>query len=262
MTKLSLPRFAVALVLAAIALGGCASQPVKQKDPRDPWERMNRAVWNFDIGFTRKVALPVGHTYIHVVPSFIRTGIGNVFDNADYGIVFVNDFLQGKVRRGFGDFGRFLMNSTVGIGGLFDPAARVGLPKNSNDFGQTLGTWGVHPGPYLVLPFLGPSDLRDAIGKVPDGYMQPQSYINSLWIYLGVSAVYVIDLDARTLIPAYDLLESQHPFDEYGFARNVYLQRREFAIHGGSAKSQEEQEEELEKSLQDDSGPDSSPPPK
>ena len=260
MTKLLARRAALALVLGSMAVAGCASQPIKHKDARDPWERMNRAIWGFDMGFARKVALPVGHGYVRVVPRIVRTGIHNVFNNADYPIVFVNDFLQGKVRSGFGDLGRFLMNSTVGIGGLFDPAARVGLPLNSNDFGETLGIWGARPGPYLVLPFLGPSDIRDAAGKVPDGYMTPQNYISNLWIYLGVYAVYALDLDANTLIPAYNLLQSQHPFDEYAFARNAYLQQREYAIHGGSANSEEQQEEELEKSLQD-SGPSSPPQP-
>ena len=255
------PPAALVLVLASIALAGCASAPVKQKDPRDPWERMNRAIWGFDMGFAQDVALPVGHTYIRVVPQIVRTGIHNLFTNADYPVVFVNDFLQGKFRSGLGDVGRFVMNSTVGIGGLFDPAARVGLPRASNDFGRTLGTWGAGPGPYLVLPFLGPSDVRDTAGKVPDGYMEPQNYISDLWIYLGVYAVDVIDIDVNTLSPAYDLLKSQHPFDEYAFARNAYLQQREFAIQGNSAKSQEQQEEELEKSLED-TGPSSSPPPK
>jgi phospholipid-binding lipoprotein MlaA len=271
MMKLPVRRAAAVLVLASIALAGCASQPIKHKDPRDPWERMNRSIWAFDMGFARKVALPVGHTYIRVTPRVIRTGIRNLFSNADYGTVFVNDFLQGRMRIGLGDLGRFLMNSTVGIGGLFDPATRVGLPKNSNDFGRTLGTWGAGPGPYLVLPFLGPSDIRDTAGKVPDGYLNPQNYINDLWIYLGVYAVYALDLDAGTLIPAYDLLQSQHPFDEYSFARDAYLQQRAYAIHGGSVKLQEQQEEELEKSLQDSapqgsapqgSAPQGSPPPK
>lgn len=259
MMKLPLRRAAAVLVLAAITVAGCASQPIRHKDPRDPWERMNRAIWGFDMGFTRKIALPVGHTYIRVTPWFIRTGIANIFSNAHYPIVFLNDFLQGKFRSGFGDFGRFLMNSTVGIGGIFDPAVQAGLPKSSNDFGRTLGTWGAGPGPYLVLPFLGPSDIRDTAGKVPDGYLSPENYISDIWIYLGVYAVYLLDLDEHTLIPAYNLLESQHPFDEYAFARNAYLQQREFVIHGESVKSQEQQEEELEKSLED-SGPDSSSP--
>ncbi len=258
MMMLPRARAAALLALASIALAGCASPPIKHIDPRDPWERMNRAIWGFDMGFAQKVAVPVGHTYVRLVPGVVRTGLGNVFDNAGYPVVFVNDFLQGKLRGGLGDFGRFLMNSTVGIGGLFDPAARVGLPKNSNDFGRTLGTWGAGPGPYLVLPFLGPSDIRDTAGRVPDGYMQPENYINDLWIYLGVYAVYALDLDARTLLPAYQLLKSQHPFDEYAFARNAYLQQRQFAIHGQSGNSEQQQEEELEKSLED---PPSSPPP-
>jgi phospholipid-binding lipoprotein MlaA len=258
MTQPCAPRLASALILGSIALAGCASQPVRHKDPRDPWESMNRAIWGFDLTLVHKVALPVDKAYTAVTPRVVRTGVKNVFANADYGVVFVNDFLQGKFRTGLGDVGRFLVNSTMGIGGLFDPASGMGLAKNSNDFGRTLGTWGVHTGPYLVLPFLGPSDIRDTVGKVPDGYMFPANYINDLWIYLGVYAVYAIDLNDRTLVPAYNLLESQHPFDEYAFARNAYLQQREFAIHGGSEKSEEQQEEELQKSLDD--SPDSPPP--
>lgn len=251
MTRLSAGRTALGLLWAATLLAGCASQPIRHKDPRDPWERMNRSIWGFDMTFVHKVALPVGHAYTRVTPHFAQVGIGNFFDNAQYPVVIVNDFLQAKLKTGLSDTGRFLMNSTVGIGGLFDPAVTVGLQKNNNDFGRTLGTWGVSPGPYLVLPFLGMSDVRDLIGRVPDGYLSPQNYIENVWVYVGVYAVYVLDLDARTLIPLYDELESQHPFDEYAFARNAYLQHREYQIHGGSQKSQEQQEEDLEKSLED-----------
>ncbi|MGH8259509.1 MAG: MlaA family lipoprotein, partial [Steroidobacteraceae bacterium] len=114
-----------------------------------------------------------------------------------------------------------------------------------------LGTWGAGPGPYLVLPFLGMSDVRDAAGRVPDEFLSPTYYIDTTWVWLGLDGVYLLDLDSRTLIPAYDLLQSQHPFDEYAFARNAYLQRRAFLIHGQSAKSDEQRELELEQSLQD-----------
>lgn len=254
MTRLSAGRAALAILWTAILLAGCASQPVRHKDPGDPLERMNRTIWGFDLAFVRKVALPVGHAYTHVTPHFAQVGIGNFFDNAQYPIVIVNDLLQAKFKAGLSDTGRFLMNSTVGIGGFLDPAVTVGLEKNDNDFGRTLGTWGVPPGPYLVLPFLGMSDIRDLIGRVPDGYLSPQNYINDIWIYIGVYAVYVLDLDARTVIPQYNLLESQHPFDSYSFARNAYLQHREFLIRGQSEKSQEQQEQELEKSLEDSGG--------
>src|SRR5690348_5843039 len=115
----SLARRAVLALLAAGLLAGCATQPIAHKDPRDPWERVNRSIWNFDIGFARKVALPVGHTYQRVTPRVVQDGIGNLFDNALYPIVFVNDLLQGKLKPFMSDTGRFLMNSTVGIGGLF-----------------------------------------------------------------------------------------------------------------------------------------------
>lgn len=252
-------RGATLAALALPLLGGCATQPVAHKDPRDPWEGVNRKMFAFDMTLARKVVIPAGRAYQRVTPKVVQTGIGNFYDNLLYPIVFMNDLFQGKFMPFLRDTGRFLMNSTVGIGGVFDPASRTGtLPKNDNDFGITLGTWGAGPGPYLVLPFAGPSTVRDAGGRVPDFFMSPTYYINTLWVWLSLDAIYLIDLDSRTLIPAYDLLESQHPFDEYGFARNAYLQQREFRIHGESAKSQEQQELELEKELQD-SGPDSGP---
>lgn len=248
-------RGAALIGFACALLCGCATQPVAHKDPRDPWEATNRKIFAFDMKLARKVAIPVGHAYQRVVPQVVRAGVGNFYDNMVYPITFVNDLLQGKFKPFLTDTGRFLMNSTVGLGGLFDPASRTGvLPKNDNDFGVTLGTWGAGPGPYLVLPFVGPSDVRDTAGRVPDWFMSPTWYIDTLWVWLSLDAGYTIDLDSRTLIPAYDLLESQHPFDEYAFARNAYLQQREFKIHGQSAKSQEQQELELEKSLEDDSG--------
>jgi len=139
----------------------------------------------------------------------------------------------------------------VGVGGLFDPASSAGLEKHDNDFGRTLGTWGVHPGPYLVLPFLGPSDVRDTLGKVPDGFLSPINYINDNTAHYSVYGLSLLDADARTLLPAYELLESQNPYDLYAFARNAFLQHREYLIHGTSEKSEEEQEEELEKSLEE-----------
>lgn len=256
----SLGRAALVLLCTALFVSGCATVPPSRRDPRDPWQSMNRAVWKFDIGLVHKVAIPVDHAYKRATPHFARVGLGNIFDNAEYPIVFVNDLLQAKFKTGLEDIGRFLMNSTVGLGGLFDPATQAGLAKNDNDFGRTLGTWGIPPGPYLVVPFLGTSDVRDLLGRVPDGYLSPPSYINSIWIYLGVESAYVIDTNHRTVVPTYRLLQSQHPFDPYAFARNAYLQRRHYLIHGQSIASEELQEEQLEKSIEDSgTGPPSAP---
>jgi len=256
------------VALACALLCGCATtRPVTHKDPRDPWEHFNRKMFAFDLAFADKVAIPFGRAYQQVTPQVVQTGIGNFYDNLLYPVVFVNDLLQGKFKPFLQDTGRFVMNSTVGLGGILDPASHTGvLPKNDTDFGITLGVWGAGPGPYLVLPFAGLSTVRDAAGRVPDFFLSPTYYINTLWVWLSLDAVYLIDLDSRTLIPAYELLKSQHPFDEYAFARNAYLQQREFRIHGQSGKAEEQQELDLEKSLED-SGPDdnntgpTSPPP-
>jgi phospholipid-binding lipoprotein MlaA len=253
-------RGAALLVLAAGLLAGCATHPAVNRDPRDPWEPFNRKIWAFDLAFVRTIAVPVDTGYRGVTPRFVRTGIGNFMDNIVSPRIIVNDLLQGKFKPFLTDTGRFVMNSTIGLGGLLDPASHTGaLPKNDNDFGITLGTWGAGPGPYLVLPFIGMSDVRDISGRVPDYFLSPTFYVNNTWVWVPIDVVYLFDVNSRTLIPNYELLKSQNPFDEYAFARNAYLSQREYRIHGQSAKSEEQQELELEKSLEDS---DSSPAPK
>ena len=244
---------ALALCLTSSVLFGCASQPVAHKDPRDPWERMNRGTYAFNDAILRNAGLPFARGYNRVVPKFIRTGVSNFMSNATYPQVFVNDFLQGKVKTGLSDTGRFVFNSTVGIGGLLDPASSAGLARNQNDFGRTLGTWGVHPGPYFVIPILGPSDVRDGLGKIPDTYLSPFTYAHNQYVTYGNWILYGIDELADTVLPAYDLLDAQHPYDPYAFMRNAWLQTREYQIHGTSSKSEEDLEKELEESAPNDS---------
>jgi phospholipid-binding lipoprotein MlaA len=236
------------LTLAA----GCATAPAgARKDPRDPLERINRTTWKFDDALAHDVAIPVGHAYTKVTPTFVRRGIANVFENAHTPVVMVNDLLQARFLALGQETARLLLNSTVGIGGLLDPASAAGLPKDENDFGRTLGTWGVHSGPYLVLPLFGPSDIRDGVGKIPDAFLNPQNYISgTAWIW-GIYGVTLLNISTETIIPTYQLLDQQNAFDRYAFARNAYLQQREFLIHGDSGGVDKE-ELELQKSLQDD----------
>ncbi|HXA93269.1 MAG TPA: VacJ family lipoprotein [Steroidobacteraceae bacterium] len=258
MTQCSPAALARGLILVCAWLAGCASQPITHKDPRDPFERVNRATFKFNDAVVQKIAKPVGHTYNRVVPKFMRIGLSNFIDNTQTPEIIINDLLQAKFKAGLTDIGRFLLNSTVGVGGLLDPATAAGMPKDDNDFGRTLGTWGIHPGPFLMLPLLGPSDIRDVVGKVPDGYLWPVNYIKNRPVYYGFYALYILDTNVRTVLPSYQLLESQNAYDPYALMRNVYLQRRDFLIHGQSSKAEENQEQELEKSLEE-SGPDETP---
>jgi len=243
---------AAAAALTCVFVCGCAAQPVRAKDPRDPWERVNRATWSFDYGFYTKIAVPVSRYYVRKVPAPIRRGVSNFVSNFQYPIVIVNDLLQAKFKQTASDTGRLLLNSTVGLGGVLDPGTAAGLIRHDNDLGLTFGVWGISPGPYFVLPFLGPSDVRDTVGRVADSfYIAPQYYL-TLPYALGFDALYVIDLGANTVLPQMDLLEEQNVFDKYAFVRNVYLQQRSYLIHGSQPKSEEQQEEELEKSLQDE----------
>jgi phospholipid-binding lipoprotein MlaA len=247
------------LAAACLTVFGCASLPPNSKrDPRDPWERMNRTTFKVNTALDHAIARPVARGYQKVVPSPVRTSVSNFMDNLFYPVTMANDLLQGKFK-GFGqDTSRFLLNTTVGLGGLFDPATKVGLQKNEEDLGQTFGVWGIKPGPYFVIPILGPSDVRDGIGKVGDGFMSPLSYVKNNYIRYGVYGVYIVDVRYR-LLPQDHLLDES--YDPYSFLRNAYLQRRQYQVTDGKLseedrKKQEQQNLDEEKRILEESGGD------
>src|SRR5580698_100333 len=194
--------YAAALLggLCALNLCGCVTLPPNTpRSPQDPWESWNRGVYKVNVKLDHAIARPVARAYVKVVPHPIRTGVSNFFANLNTTTVMINDALQGKFLHAANDLGRFVLNSTVGIGGLLDPATPAGLARNDEDFGQTLGHWGVHPGPFVELPFLGPSDVRDAPAKVVDAYTNPRQYIHNNWVKYGLWGVDLIDRRAALL---------------------------------------------------------------
>jgi phospholipid-binding lipoprotein MlaA len=227
------------LSLVALALAACAAVPPSERNPRDPWQRMNRGIYKFNDAFDRGIAQPVARTYVRVLPQTVRTGVTNFFNNVTYPDVIVNALLQGQLKLFARDTGRFVVNTTVGIGGLFDPASHIGLTYEDRDFGQTFGKWGIPSGPFLVLPFLGPSDIRDGIGRVPDSYAGPWPYIqNPYWDY-GTLLLHEVDVRAN-LLPLTDV--ARKSYDPYAFERNAYLQHRDFMVKGPNAQNNAEQE--------------------
>jgi phospholipid-binding lipoprotein MlaA len=248
----------LSLVLCLLLLGGCAALPPGKRDPRDPWERMNRTTYRFNDKFDKAIARPVARAYRRT-PGFVQIGVHNFFTNLDYPIVILNDLLQGQFKSFVADSARLVFNTTVGIGGLFDPASRAGLERNERDLGQTLGKWGAKTGPYVVLPFLGPSDVRDAFGRLGDGFGTPRQYIrNPYWNY-GLYLLEAVDLRAK-LLDTTQMLDSA--YDPYAFLRNAYLQNREFKVNGEQSKNEEEQEEKLlEDAGEEQAAPSANPPP-
>ena len=215
----------------ALSLSACVTLPPNsQRVPQDPWESWNRGVYKVNDKLDRAVAKPVAKTYVRVVPAAIRTGVSNFFANLDTPTVMVNDALQGKFLAAANDLGRFVLNSTVGLGGLLDPATPAGLARNDEDFGQTLGHWGVHPGPFVELPLLGPSDLRDAPAKLVDSYTNPRQYVRNSYVKYGLYLTYLVDKRA-TLLPLDETLN--RVFDPYAFVRDAYLQRRAYLVSDG-----------------------------
>ena len=217
------------LGLAAVlltGLGGCVTLPPNApRSPQDPYESWNRGVYKVNDAVDRAVVKPVARGYQKVVPRPVRVGIGNFFANLETPTVMINDALQGKLRDSATDLGRFLINTTVGVGGLLDPATRIGLDKNDADFGQTLGVWGLHPGPFLELPLFGPSDVRDLPGKVVDTYTNPRQYISNSTVKYGLTGLSLISTRAG-LLPYDETLKNV--YDPYVFIRDAYLQHRAF----------------------------------
>jgi phospholipid-binding lipoprotein MlaA len=230
MPNVGFARVALAVIFTT-ALSACVTLPPNsQRSPQDPWESWNRGVYKFNDVVDRAVAKPVAKTYVKVVPEPIRIGVTNFFANLETPTVMVNDALQGKFLAAANDLGRFVLNSTVGLAGILDPASSAGLARNNEDFGQTLGKWGVHPGPFLELPILGPSDLRDGAGRAVDSYTNPRQYIKNTWVKYGL---YLPDLMDRraALLPLDETLK--HVYDPYAFIRDAYLQRRAYLVSDG-----------------------------
>jgi phospholipid-binding lipoprotein MlaA len=217
-------------VFGLILLAGCASTG-EERDPRDPWEGLNRGVYKFNDTFDEYLARPVARAYVSVLHQEIRTRIANFFSNLQDPLISLNNLLQGKFEDGVNDFARFAFNSTFGLLGIHDVATDWGLEKHNEDFGQTFGRWGAGPGPYLVLPVLGSSTLRDGIGLGFDWTLDPLSEIRPINLRNSLVAVRGINLRAD-LLEASRILE-EAALDRYVFQRDAFLQRRRSLIYDG-----------------------------
>ncbi len=210
-------------------LAGCAT--TNMGTPGDPLERMNRATHRFNTSIDRAVLRPVAVGYRDHVPRILQRGIDNFLTNLAFPTTIVNDLLQLKIKDTLIDLGRFTVNSTLGLAGILDPATHFGIPRNDEDFGQTLGRWGVPSGPYVVVPFLGPSTVRDA----PSIYVDVQTdlrigdYLDTTteWALVGLSFV-----NRRAELLAFDA-SYESAYDQYAFIRDAWLQRREYQVKDG-----------------------------
>ena len=220
-------RFLLAGLFAAAA-AGCAAAGT---EPSDPWEGMNRGIYRFNEKFDDWIARPVATTYRDVVHLEIRGRVRNFFSNLADPFIGVNNMLQGKFEDGFTDWVRFAFNTTVGLLGIHDIASDMGYEKHNEDFGQTFGRWGAGPGPYLVLPLLGPSSLRDGTGTVLDLYTDPVGFAEPNAARNSLIALRVTQLRADLLEASRLLVEAA--LDRYVFLRGAYFQRRRSLIYDG-----------------------------
>jgi phospholipid-binding lipoprotein MlaA len=216
------------LLLALSFLGGCATSG----NPRDPFEPVNRGIYEFNERIDNTLLKPAAQAYRFVIPQFVRSSVSNFFANINDVVVALNNLLQGKFTAAYTDLGRVAINSTLGVLGLFDVATEAGIEKHDEDFGQTLGYWGVGDGPFLVLPIFGPSTARDTVGRFADykadlvTYVDPSRSRNQLWATRAVNRRAEL-LDASTVLQTAAL-------DPYEFVRDAYLQRRRALIYDGA----------------------------
>ncbi|HET6303214.1 MAG TPA: VacJ family lipoprotein [Myxococcota bacterium] len=223
----------VRAALGALALAGlgCASTP-------DPWEGMNRGTFWFNERVDRAVLEPVATGWDWILPERVQTSVSNFFDNLFVPIVFVNDLFQAKPVAASQDVGRFVVNTTAGVAGFFDVASRIGIPENDEDFGQTFGRWGCPPGPYLVLPLLGPSSVRDAFGRVGDSASTIYGYFVPWAVTAGLTTVDTVNVRAALLEEIRQ--DREESLDFYVFVRNAYLENREHRVRDRVVPSDED----------------------
>lgn len=234
----------VALLLAALSLTGCATMGEK-----DPYEKFNRSVFQFNDAVDRNALKPAATAYKKVLPSFVQTGVNNFFANLSDVWSSANNVMQGKPHRGLSDITRVVINSTFGLGGMIDIASDAGLEKHNEDFGQTLGYWGVPSGPYVMLPLLGPSTLRDTAALPMDIAHDPWGYgISSRARNIG-TVLRVVDQRA-VLLDATNLME-EAALDRYVFIRDGWLQQRKSRVFDGEGSRKEAKEARAEEAVPD-----------
>ena len=227
--KSRLTRAGATLLLASL-LGACASVPAEQRTDSDPWEQLNRTLYSVNTGIDKVSLRPLAKGYDKVMPRPVRSSVSHFMDNLVTPASAVNNFLQGKPANGFTELARFVFNSTLGIGGLFDVAAAGGIEAHSEDFGQTAAVWGVPSGPYVMLPFLGPSTLRDAVMLPLDILSNPLYHYEVTSVRDKLYALRLIDLRYR-LLPVDKLLEGSK--DKYITTRESFLQNRRYEVYDG-----------------------------
>jgi phospholipid-binding lipoprotein MlaA len=215
-------RLALFWVLASLL-----AAPAGLAQAADPWENTNRKIYQFNDYFDKRLIRPAALVYFNLVPPIVQTGVGNFFSNIDDIKVTLNDLLQFKLEEAASDSARVLINSTIGVAGLIDFASPIGLEKHEEDFGQTFGVWGFPPGPYLIIPTVGSSNVRDAIGWALGFAFNPFVYGDT-----SVSVpMYVLErVDGRSRLLAFDELVFG---DEYVFVREAYAQRRDYLVLDG-----------------------------
>jgi len=251
-------RGAIVLLAAGLALAGCAStdpspdaasgtqaasastqtsdanSSAPADDANDPFEGANRIAFSFNMKLDRYFVKPSAEAYVDVVPEPARNGMHNFLDNLDLPVTFANDVLQGEGDRAGQTMSRFAINSTIGVGGIFDWASDFGIPNHSEDFGQTLGVYGVGEGPYLVLPIFGPDPPRDLVGQVADVFLDPFTYVKLRehgWYSAGRAYFSLLDLRSRNLGTLEDIERSS--VDYYASVRSLYRQLRNNEIRNG-----------------------------
>ena len=213
-----------------IVVSGCATDPYA--DPRDPMEEYNRAAYSFNQMMDRMLFTPLASGYNFIMPAPVNRGVTNFFDNLGDVRSALNNLLQLKVGRAINDVGRVAVNSTLGILGFMDVASNLNLPRYDEDFGQTLGAWGFGSGPYIILPFFGPSSVRDGVGIVVDFFADPIFYLDkrsTRWALWGLQLI-----DTRADLLNASRIVDQAALDPYSFIRDAYLQRREDLVHDGN----------------------------
>ncbi len=227
-------------ILAAVMVAFTAL-PTAAEETNDPLETMNRGIFWFNDQIDIYALEPAGRGWHWLMPDRVETCVSNFFANLRFPTTTLNNLLQGKIVNAGSNVGRFVVNTTVGVIGLFDPATDLGMPEHDEDFGQTLGVWGVPPGPYLVLPLFGPSNIRDGVGYVADSFTLVYPWFVPWYYSTGAQMVRVVNERGQVLTEVEEIKAAS--VDYYSAVRDGYTQRRRTQVNDGAEMTEEEQED-------------------